>query len=341
MWFVNLLFNIWTYLPFLAITDELVFSASEKETEKPHKYYLSLINILFGEKRIQFVSAPILQPNKKVIIFRVIQFSQMDRFKISGDKVKQLENDYKQHYDTLSENDKTIEKEELLRHLEEQESRIETSFNKINAFTTIIVAVIPILITLFDWSKLGNINTVNKIVFAVLIYANINLCAWVFQANNVRGIEKSAFRDLKNSKEKSKEQNWQIYFDWQQIMKKADMYVSFVMYIKTWVLIVIFVSIIFFAVVQNIRKTDNESMNDRVYTVETNLIEKTYDESAIRWNRLLAELQENEYKRVLVLYNDTDIIDIRGKLEKFRCQKFVWITDNGLKEKEMKIILEE
>ena len=157
----------------------------------------------------------------------------------------------------------------------------------------------------------------------------------------LEGLKKSAFRDLKNSKEKSKEQNWQIYFDWQQIMKKADMYVSFVMYIKTWVLIVIFVSIIFFAVVQNIRKTDNESMNDRVYTVETNLIEKTYDESAIRWNRLLAELQENEYKRVLVLYNDTDIIDIREKLEKFRCQKFVWITDNGLKEKEMKIILEE
>lgn len=341
MWFVNLLFNIWTYLPFLAITDELVFSVSEKEIEKSHKYYLSLINILFGEKKIQLVSVPIFQSDKKVIIFRVIQFSQMDRFKISEDKVKQLENDYKQHYDTLSENDKTIEKEELLRHLEEQESRIETSFNKINAFTTIIVAVIPILITLFDWSKLGTIDTVNKIVFAVLIYANINLCAWVFQANNVRGIEKSAFRDLKNSKEKSKEQNWQIYFDWQQIMKKADMYVSFVMYIKTWVLIVIFVSIIFFAVVQNIRKTDNESMNDRVYTVETNLIEKTYDESAIRWNRLLAELQENEYKRVLVLYNDTDIIDIREKLEKFRCQKFVWITDNGLKEKEMKIILEE
>ena len=78
-----------------------------------------------------------------------------------------------------------------------------------------------------------------------------------------------------------------------------------------------------------------------MYTVEANLIEKTYDESAIRWNRLLAELQENEYKRVLVLYNDTDIIDIREKLEKFRCQKFVWITDNGLKEKEMKIILEE
>ena len=341
MWFVNLLFNIWTYLPFLAITDELVFSASEKEIEKSHKYYLSLINILFGEKKIQFVSVPIFQSDKKVIIFRVIQFSQMDRFKISEDKVKKLENDYKQHYDTLSKNDKTIEKEELLRHLEEQESRIETSFNKINAFTTIIVAVIPILITLFDWSKLGSIDTVNKIVFAVLIYANINLCAWVFQANNVRGIEKSAFRDLKNSKEKSKEQNWQIYFDWQQIMKKADMYVSFVMYIKTWVLIVIFVSIIFFAVVQNIRKTDNEPMNDRVYTVETNLIEKTYDESAIRWNRLLAELQENEYKRVLVLYNDTDIIDIREKLEKFRYQKFVWITDNGLKEKEMKIILEE
>lgn len=56
MWFVNLLFNIWAYLPFFAITDEIVFLVPEKETEKSHKYYLSLINILFGEKKIQFVS---------------------------------------------------------------------------------------------------------------------------------------------------------------------------------------------------------------------------------------------------------------------------------------------
>ena len=55
----------------------------------------------------------------------------------------------------------------------------------------------------------------------------------------------SSFKDLKESENKTKEQNWQIYYDWQQMRRKADMYVSFVKYIKVWIISVIILMLIF------------------------------------------------------------------------------------------------
>ena len=51
------------------------------------------------------------------------------------------------------------------------ESRIDISYNKINAFTTIIVAVIPIAITFINREMLISLNLLGKIIFGLVIYA--------------------------------------------------------------------------------------------------------------------------------------------------------------------------
>lgn len=96
---------------------------------------------------MQFLSIPIKQPGEKVILFLIKRLSEIDAFVLSEEKVNQLETNYKSHYSSLTETEQNIEKEALLRHLSDQQSKIETSYNKINAFTTIIVAIIPIAIT--------------------------------------------------------------------------------------------------------------------------------------------------------------------------------------------------
>lgn len=67
---------------------------------------------------------------------------------------------------------------------------------------------------------------------------------WIFQAMCVRGLYQSRFSDLKKSKDKKHEYTWQIYYDWQQYKRKADMFVSFAGYTEYWIIIVIVLVII-------------------------------------------------------------------------------------------------
>lgn len=251
-----MLLGIWAYLPFFALTDDLGFLTAVPGTEE-HEYYLSVINILFGEIKCQLFSFPIRQQGKGIVIFRIKKLSEMRRYILSEEKRNELETKYKEHYDQLNTDECTIERESLMRKLSEQQSRIDTSYNKMNAFTTIILAIIPIAITLTDKEKIMQLNTFEKVIFAILLYSMLNLCAWIFQAINVRGFQTSRFADLKNSADKGKEHNWQIYYEWQEIKRKADMFVSFVIYTKQWIIAVIILTVIFSISLPTEQKADS------------------------------------------------------------------------------------
>lgn len=336
----RILLGIWAYLPIFALTDDLGFLTANLGSQQ-HKYYFSLISILLGEKKIQFVSIPIKQSGEKLILFRVKQLSKMDVFALSEEKKNELKRNYKEHFDSLRKKERTIEKEALLRQLSDQQSRIDTSYNKINAFTTIIVAIIPLAVAFIDKEMLTQLNILGKAIFILLIYANINLCTWIFQAIKVRGYETSSFRDLKESADKEKEQNWQIYYDWQQTRRKADMFVSFVIYVKHWIVVVILLTVIFSVGLPFNKQTEVYAGNNYVHTIQADLIEKTYDKSAVEWYAILAQLQTDEYTKVLVLYNDADVVKVVEKLKQFYQQEIILLSDETLKQNQIKIIMEK
>ena len=82
---INILLRIWAYLPIFSLTDDLGFLTANPGSDQ-HKYYFSLISILFGEKKYQFMSFPIKQPSERISIFRVKQLSEMDSFILSEEK---------------------------------------------------------------------------------------------------------------------------------------------------------------------------------------------------------------------------------------------------------------
>ncbi|MBE5956267.1 MAG: hypothetical protein E7253_07420 [Lachnospiraceae bacterium] len=336
----RILLGIWAYLPVCSLTDDLGFLTANLGSQQ-HKYYFSLISVLFGEKKYQFMSIPIKQPGEKLVLFRGKQLSKMDAFALSEEKENELKTNYKEHYDSLSENERAIEKEALLRQLSDQQSRIDISYNKINAFTTIILAIIPLAATFVDREMLAQLNTLGKIIFVLLVYANVNMCAWIFQAINVRGYMTSSFKDLKESTDKAKEQNWQIYYDWQQTRRKADMFVSFVIHMKYWIVAVILMTVIFSVGSPFNKQTALYSDSNYVYTLQADLIEKTYDKSAVEWYSILAHLQTNEYTKVLVLYNDAEAANVVEKLKQFYQQEIVLLSDDTLKKNQIKIIMEK
>ena len=111
--------------------------------------------------------------------------------------------------------------------------------------------------TLTDKEKIMQLNTFEKVIFAILLYSMLNLCAWIFQTINVRGFQTSRFVDLKNSADKGKEHSWQIYYEWQEIKRKADMFVSFVIYTKQWIIAVIILTVIFSISLPTEQKADS------------------------------------------------------------------------------------
>lgn len=147
---------------------------------------------------------------------------------------------------------------------------------------------------------------------------------------------------MKKSTEKQKEQTWQIYYDWQQSKRKADMYVSFVMNTKIWIITVIILTIIFSVFLPFSKKSVIvPSGEDNVYTLDVNLIESTYDKSAADWYLILAKLQTDKYSQVVVLYNKVSDADVANKLNEFQNQKIIWMSDNTLQKNQIKIILEK
>ena len=93
----------------------------------------------------------------------------MENFRLSDQKEKRLKSNFEDHYQGLTEKERLIEKEELLRHLSDQQSRVETSYNKINAFTAIILAVIPIVVSLVDIEAIIALNILERFFLIILI----------------------------------------------------------------------------------------------------------------------------------------------------------------------------
>ena len=215
----------------------------------------------------------------------------------------------------------TVEKETLLRKLAREESRIDVSFNKINVYLSVLLVVIPLLIATVDYKSFINAGLLIKILFCLLVYSLINIGAYIFQSNSVGKYAYSSFSDLKKSSNKVTEQNWQLYYDWQQTVKKADMYVSFVLNIQKWVKITLLLFVILnLLVVLNVAPKSIESSN-HVYTVSIDSIDDVYSDSAFIWHNVLSQLNTDNYDEVIVLYNSNEIDTIYKKLNGFKHQK--------------------
>ena len=119
------------------------------------------------------------------------------------------------------------------------------------------------------------------------------------------------------------------------------MFVSFVIHMKYWIAAVILLTVIFSVGSPFNKQTAIYSDSNYVYTFQADLIEKTYDKSAVEWYSILAQLQTDEYTKVLILYNDVDAANIVEKLKQFYQQEIILLSDDTLKKNQIKIIMEK
>ena len=118
------------------------------------------------------------------------------------------------------------------------------------------------------------------------------------------------------------------------------MFVSFVIYTRQWIIAVIILTLIFSIGIPLNKKEDSNLGKSEAYTIQIENIEKTYDKSAIKWYNILAELQEANCKKIVILYGESDIEEIKEKLAPYSKQEITWVVDEELNKNQIKIILE-
>jgi len=307
----------------------------------------SLLNLMFGDRIIYFCTYKI--DKKRFKWFHVLNLSKIEQFNLKTSKSIKLEENYREHLKNLCNDELEIEKESLNKHIQDEADRIKISNQKINTYTTIVLTVLPLISAfsaILDVNQFVKFPALLKICVFFGFYAVLNICIYLFSIIKVRSISKSTFNDLKNNSDKRKEINFQYYYDWQQLKRKADLFVSYVKNVDKWVKITLVIgviaSVLWTGQNQRCFEKQDKQTDAVVYNLKIDEIDKAYSESAVKWSSLIAKLQTGEQTKLLILYRgDDDENTIIDKLNEFKKQKCEWIQDDSLDKKNIKIILED
>lgn len=222
---LNFLLKIWGYFPILALSDDNdypdIHLSIDKENNKNICPRISLFNIMFGAVCIRIISLAFKPLHFDLI--KVSEMSDLKQFNLTDEEIKSKIDEYKKHYKKLKKNAQYIEKESLIRHLNDEKDRINIALSKVNIFSSFVLMILAI-VPIADLGKYLNCGLGVKVLLIFEIYVLWNLLFLVMQTFEVKNHCRSKFSDLRNSSNKQKDIEYcvQIYYDWQQNIKKQS-----------------------------------------------------------------------------------------------------------------------
>lgn len=343
---MNILFWIWSHFPFMCLSDDNNFATLDWRKVKDCKSHcrFSLMNLMFGDRILYFITLDLKQ--KKFRLFYTLYLENMEGILLTKEKIADIEGKYKEHVSELSDEDMEIEKEKLSYHIQNEEQRISRSMDKINIYATIILTVIPLVLAILDLKEIIKLPLILKIGVILIIYTVLNICTYIFRAIKVTGISKSSFSDLKRSNIKNKEILVQYYYDWQQVKYKAQLFVSFVLNLQEWMILILVLSVSVstgIAFKNDILSKHTSTTSDReVISIDLNEIEKPHSEGSVLWHELLLDIEQNNCERIIIMSKqDKDLSVVYEELNKYNDLEIKGIKDSTLDSNQIKIIQEE
>lgn len=348
----NCILNLSAHSPVLAITDREGYLNIEVDKDfhikdSGQKPAFSIINLSLGGYCIQMFT--IYKDIKlKDFLINLRSLQRLERFNISDEKAEELRKKYLDHLKAYDTEAVECEKESLLRHLDDENQRIERAHNKTNALSSFVLMALAVIVPFITIVDLPFANTPFAILIGLEVYVLLNLTFLVFQTFKVRGCSRCSFMDLKDVPAGSKEKEYtaQIYYDWQQVKRMADLFVSYVKQFEDWLIGCLVIGFLCFIVgVTGVTGESGEKIgidsSSTVYTLSIDEIEKPYTDSARAWYSFLSELQYNDAEEIFIMYGvETDIDEICNELLKFTGQEIKYLYDENMSSNTVKIILD-
>lgn len=344
---INKFLWLWSHFPICSLSDDNNFATLSLDNENEKKIRFSIINLMLGDVIIYLFTLNIKERKFKWI--HVLKLPQLPNFEITNEKLSELESAYYQHMSLLQSEELNIEYVSLCNHVQCEENRISTSENKINMYMTIMLTVIPLLVAIVDINQVKELSILAKLSIAIVIYTILNIGFYLFRIMKVKKFKLSKFGELKESSDKVKMQNWQMYNDWQNLKSKADLYVSYILNVEEWIKFLAIIGVLLaciFSINPNWICTQKnmqvQQTKSYVCVVQVDEISDVYSESSRNWNAVLMDLSQNKFSNVIVLYkDDVDIDEIQIVLSEYSKQKIDYIKDKSLTSKSVKLIMED
>lgn len=337
---LNFILWICSHSPIMSLSNDDNFATLEIEEIRQAHLRISVLNIMLGDRIVYILSYDIKRKNFSVI--KLLNLIDIEGNFLKNEKITEIQERFRNHIAEITDEDLEIEKEKLLYHIEHEEQRISSSVDKINIYATIILTVIPIVLAIIDLATLKEISVILQIIICIAVYALLNVCIFIFRTIKVRGINKSSFADLRNSEKRSREIVIQYQYDWQQVKYKAQLFVSIVLNLQEWVilLLILIISISFGATIQINDESNKDLLKSEsiVITVNRNEISVPYSNSAIDWQGMVYEIEKKECTHIIVLLNDDEVATEIKELDKYKGLDIEVIIDKTIEKSMMKVV---
>lgn len=340
---INIILWIWSHFPIISLSDDDNFATLEwkKIRLKQAHLRISLLNLMFGDRILYLITYDIKE--RKLKFAHLLCLEKMEGILLTDESIEDIQNRFRNHICLLNGSDLEIEKEALGYHIQNEEQRISTSMDKLNIYATIILTVLPLILAILDIEKIFTLPLPLLVGVVLLIYALLNICAYVFRVIKIRDIKKSSFRDLRESQDKEKEILVQYQYDWQQLKYKAQLFVSFVLNLQEWVVAILVLSIFVSIGVsfKNVSSDTQVENYDLVNTVCLKEIDEAYSESSIIWAELISDIEQKKCGQVIFISHEDADMSFLNKLNKYKALSIKIVEDKTLEKGKLKIIQEE
>lgn len=307
---VKVIFFLLSYSPVLCISDDENFGTNEKGIEDYKKRLrISLISIYFGAYKYYLISFSI-KDNKlnfnikyRIDLFSLNQFTNNDVTRVTTKQRNYLE------YNTKFQEDKDF----LIYLIGNQENRKNNSNNKINIYTTILLALIPMIIIFYNTEQFIKGNIITKALTIILFCIMANICILILQVSKVSEYRRERYADLKESDDKAKHLIMSYYLDYQHIKCEADRLVSFVKNIEIFIRGAIICTLLLTVsnYINDIKlKSDNDIKTTNIYQIDIRELEESDYDSVKVINEVNERIPNNNIEKVVILYdNDKILVD--------------------------------
>ncbi|MDU1604718.1 MAG: hypothetical protein E6845_17310 [Clostridium sp.] len=335
-----------SYSPIFCLSDDKNFGSNEDGIKDfISRIRLSLLSLNLGAYKYYFISI------KKNNGFKFIHVINLEKYFVISDvennRLRLLQANYLNTAVNL-DNDK-----EFLSYLLSNENgRQNVAFSKINIYSGIMLALVPLLLIFFKLETLLKAAVLVKILTFILVYLMLNVICLIFQFSKVSEMSREKYSDLKQSSDKEKSLIKAYYLDWQHLKKEADSAVSFVKNIEKYIkgLILLSILIVSFNYMNEIRNSySSKATLNSIVEINVDSLEKKQKEEVNKINSINEQIADKRVIQVIILYNNDDLLDnksfksIKNYFSIYRSENEIKLIkeDSEDKDNKIKVILVE
>ena len=337
-------FFIISLSPILGFTDDSGFSSIPDKQN--HQWRLSVIQLFFGEVTIHILSIKFYKTEKR---FCFLETTSINTSIIPNDEENE---ELMELYDLIRDEESCAQlindslNDEIIRH----SNRVSVSESKLNIFTIVILAAIPL------WGYDFFINFLNKFISGTLsfsvetilslliIYNTLNLFILIFNYLRSKNFFYAGFENTLHQITDSKNIKGLVYknkyFNLKQSSRRADLYALYICRIMEFLLIsVLLCCFLFYFEAKDSQEIFKPTKDEyAIYTTKNDF--EPYKLDNISLKEVLLQIEKKNFSRISVLSKKIPS-KIRDELNNYYDTKIIYVEDSLANPEEIKFLLEK